>query len=243
MTAKIGISIGLVVSCIAIHGTILKVWAHNQVVVIPLKSEIKCTGNATSDDVVKDKTFSNSSGVGLTGKRPPASVQRTGQGTSYYVGDDGAHLAGVGGLYPRFSVGQYHVVDTITGLMWQKFVQDDHRTWSAALFYCNQLELFIAPSGGGLGYTAGDWRLPNLRELQSLINYKYTNPALYDTYGTGQWTEGNPFTGIRSHNYYWSSTTAAANTSSAWAVSFAEGYINYGAKGNTTYAICVRGGD
>ncbi len=50
--------------------------AQNKVVVIPLGSEP--TGNAAAGDVLKDKTFSNASGTGLSGTRPPAPVPKDG---------------------------------------------------------------------------------------------------------------------------------------------------------------------
>lgn len=46
------------------------------------------------------------------------------------------------------------------------------------------------------GYS--DWRLPNTREILSLINYEYVNPidrpALSNAAGTAIWTDNNPFT-------------------------------------------------
>lgn len=43
---------------------------------------------------------------------------------------------------------------------------------------------------------AGEWRLPNIREMLSLVHYGLFDPAIPDTAGTGQWTEGNPFLGV-----------------------------------------------
>ncbi|NIO68243.1 MAG: DUF1566 domain-containing protein, partial [Anaerolineae bacterium] len=53
--------------------------------------------------------------------------------------------------------------------------------------------------GLGDGSSEGDWRLPNVRELQSLIDYGRQTPAL---------PSGHPFTGVQS-SLYWSSTTHA----------------------------------
>jgi hypothetical protein len=45
-----------------------------------------------------------------------------------------------------------------------------------------------------VAYTAGklaDWRLPNIKELQSLMHFGFANPVLSNAAGTAQWTEGD----------------------------------------------------
>ena len=56
------------------------------------------------------------------------------------------------------------------------------------------------------GSNQTDWRLPNVKELHSLIDFKYFTPSLSNTAGTGQWSAGNPFIAVQS-SYYWSSTS------------------------------------
>lgn len=58
------------------------------------------------------------------------------------------------------------------------------------------------------GSVAGAWRLPNVRELQSLIDYGNFGLVL---------PAGHPFTGAQS-NFYWSSTTLVFNPIYAWGV-------------------------
>ena len=74
------------------------------------------------------------------------------------------------------------------------------------------------------GSIAGQWRLPNVRELQSLIHYGVYNPTLPNTAGTGKWSEGNPFSGVQS-SYYWASSTTAGNSAFAWYVDFFDGLV------------------
>jgi hypothetical protein len=63
---------------------------------------------------------------------------------------------------PRFTAQTVTVTDNLTGLMWTKNANlAGTKNWSDALTYCNSLD-----HGG---YT--DWRLPNIRELHSLIDY------------------------------------------------------------------------
>lgn len=105
-------------------------------------------------------------------------------------------------------------------------------TWYSAIDYCNTLTLYV---GGDIGYFADDWRLANVKELQSLIDYGENDPALPAV---------NPFIEVQSSNY-WSSTIDDSNipiTTFAWAVNFHGGSVSTGAVGNC-YAWCVRGGD
>ena len=114
------------------------------------------------------------------------------------------------------------VTDNVTTLMWQK--QDSGLTynWDAALTYCNTLSLG--------GYAVGSWRLPNVKELRSLVNNTFVSPAL----------DLNYFPLTQSY-YYWSSTTYAPNTTYAWYVSFYDGsVINYYYVSNKFYVRCVR---
>ena len=57
------------------------------------------------------------------------------------------------------------VIDTTTGLIWQKTYVEDI-TWQDALYYCENLEY--------AGET--DWRMPNMNELHTLFNYDKSNP-------------------------------------------------------------------
>jgi len=66
---------------------------------------------------------------------------------------------------------------------------------------------------------------PNVNELHGLIHFGYYYPALPNTEGTGQWTEGDPFTGVQSW-YYWSSSTYVVSTGSAWYVNLGYGDVD-----------------
>jgi hypothetical protein len=92
------------------------------------------------------------------------------------------------------------------------------------------------------GSAAGDWRLPNRNELNSLIDAAYYNPALSNTAGTDHWSAGDPFTDVQLDTYYWSSTTFPANTATAWQVRLNDGYAVCGDKNISRYIWPVRGG-
>jgi hypothetical protein len=87
---------------------------------------------------------------------------------------------------------------------------------------------------------AGQWRLPNVKEIRSLIDFAYFNPALSNAAGTGQWT-GDSFTGVQTF-YYWSSSSYAINTVNAWAVGFGTGDLADSNKDSTLYVWPVRSG-
>ena len=108
-----------------------------------------------------------------------APVEKTGQITSYSAtgGEDGDLQKGVKWPKPRFKDnGNGTVTDRLTKLIWLKNANAfGERTWEQALSDANTL----ASGSAGLtdGSVAGDWRLPNVKELQSLIDFAYDNPA------------------------------------------------------------------
>ena len=172
-----------------------------------------------------------------------AKVEKTGQITSYSAtgGEDGDLKKGVAWPNPRFTDnGNGTVRDRLTKLIWLKNANAfGGRTWEQALSNANTL------SSGSAGLTdgsvAGDWRLPNVKELQSLIDFAYYNPALSNAVGTGQWTSGDAFAGVQSYSY-WSSTTYAGNLTYAWRVGLYGGVVGYGGKADGGYVWPVRAG-
>ncbi|MFC2023758.1 DUF1566 domain-containing protein, partial [Chloroflexota bacterium] len=91
------------------------------------------------------------------------------------------------------------------------------------------------------GSSTGDWRVPNVLELQSLVRHGVYDPALPNTAGTGQWSEGDPFTWVQS-NAYWTTTSLAQNPSVAWYVGFWHGREYWEPKTGTIRVWPVRGG-
>lgn len=154
--------------------------------------------------------------------RGPASagvvtLARTGQATCYNAaggvlpsctatGQDGEFTAGTPWPSPRFGVNDCGtladttddvITDNLTGLMWPRqgnlFAT---QSWADAVASANGLSL--------CGHT--DWRLPNRRELRSLVNY---GQAL-----AGNWLGTQGFENIQAENSipcYWTSTSASAD--------------------------------
>jgi hypothetical protein len=176
---------------------------------------------------------------------PRLGVPKTGQTTSYATDDDGDLQKGTPWPDPRFTDnGDGTVTDKLTDLIWLKNANRFGAiTWADALNECNVL----ADDGGELtdGSVAGDWRLPNVRELQSLIHYAFMNPALSNTAGTGPWTSGDPFTAVQM-TLYWTSTAHVNNpTGAAWCVALNSGYLGTRGKSENQFTPVwpVRGGN
>lgn len=97
-------------------------------------------------------------------------------------------------------LGRGQVKDRTSGLVWQKADDGRTRDWSEALNYCQSLEL-----DGQRG-----WRLPNVKELQSIVDYTRHAPALDERFLTMTDPKG----------WFWSSTTHGDNIRHAAYVCF-----------------------
>ncbi|MBT4526824.1 MAG: DUF1566 domain-containing protein, partial [Deltaproteobacteria bacterium] len=114
------------------------------------------------------------------------------------------------------------VTDADTGLMWQqnKLILESH-SWDSAFTYCKALAL--------AGYN--DWRLPDINELKSLVDYSKMTPSIDTTFFPNtSWYD------------YWSSTTGADSTGDAWAVSSGFGSSRYRNKSKSKNIRAVRAG-
>ena len=208
------------------------------------------TGDAVAADILTGKkAWVDGSEVTGTASisAAPAPVARTGQTATVpenpaVAGSDGALQKGVPWPNPRFTDNSDGTVtDNLTGLIWLKNANAfGQKTWATALTDCSTLN--SGEHGLTDGSIEGDWRLPHVEELHSLKDWRYYNPAVPNTAGIGQWTAGDPFTGVQSSTY-WSSTTFAASTTRAWYVSLYYGFVNIAVKGYTYYVWPVRGGE
>ena len=85
------------------------------------------------------------------------------------------------------------------------------------------------------GSSNGDWRLPNIKDLQSLIDFSHVGPALKD----------NPFINCESCEYWSSTTDIAFNEFGelAWHLNIFGGYTTSSQKATTELCVWfVRGG-
>jgi hypothetical protein len=186
-------------------------------------------------------------------KKAPAPVARTGQTECFDLfgnlincdgtGQDGDIQAGVPFPTPRFTDPRNGTVkDNLTGLVWLQNANCSTISpadWVTALSNANGLanrQCDLTDRS-----MAGEWRLPNVKEVHSLLGFTFCGPALSNAAGTAQWTGGNAFSGVAGTEY-WSSTTYI-NPDSAWFVLFSDGFTSAQAKGLTFRVWPVRGGE
>jgi len=120
--------------------------------------------------------------------------------------------------------------DNLTGLIWLKNANCfGAKTWTEALAACGKL----AEGDCGLADSSsvGDWRLPTVKELQSLIDFGSYDPAL---------PKGHPFTEVQS-SAYWSATEYANEDNYAWHVYTYFGGVTTNIKSGHYYVWPVRG--
>ena len=153
-----------------------------------------------------------------------APVAKTGQTNTFATRDDGALKIGVTWPTTRFTAqaNTNCIKDNLTGLIWaQNANQFGAVTWSNALNDCNTLNY-----GGQT-----DWRLPNLKEFQSLFTQQIYGPAL---------PAGHPFGNVQPDNY-WTGDTHMNTTANAWFVAVWGGGSSDTAKTGSLFVWPVRG--
>lgn len=134
----------------------------------------------------------------------------------YFNGDEGVRAPGcfvraVRGKENVYGVNDFvdnndgTVTDRATKLMWQKTDDGNTYNWKEALVYAKNSEL--------AGYS--DWRLPNTKELQSIVDYdKESIPAI----------DENFFTCTNKDSWFWTSTTQGDFKNTACYIAFGKAY-------------------
>lgn len=206
---------------------------------------IQVDPDLTAANIAVGVTIFGIVGAHKGGSEYPCPVPKTGQTPTLPLnpapaGSDGAKQKGVAWPNPRFTNnGNGTVTDNLTGLIWLRNCEAfGDRTWTQALTDCATLN--SGEKGLTDGSAEGDWRLPNMKELESLVDWAYLDPALPNTSGTGQWTSGNPFTGYPVN--VWSSCTQQEYTDMAWSVDFFAGGHGADSKSQPHQVWPVRGG-
>ena len=197
---------------------------------------------------------------------PPAGLLRTGQTTSYGAGSDGDLQKGIAQGY--VDNGDGTITDVKTGLMWEKksddgTIHDKDNTYN----WCADVDVNLAcdngaspmdgtikttlidtlndVGGGGANCFAGycDWRAPNRRELESIVNLQNIVPATWPAFNTGCAPGCTVLTcSCTASVRYWSSTAWRGNPGYAWWVEFFVGDVGGDNKTYNANVRAVRGG-
>jgi hypothetical protein len=207
------------------------------------------SGTAVAGDILIGKK-AWVTGAEVTGTRYPLPVSKTGQTLCYDslgatidcagTGQDGNLQKGIAPPVPRFTDNlNGTVTDNATGLVWLKNANcsSSMKLWDDALTFAKNLSTGIC--GLSDGSASGQWRLPNRRELQSLVEL-----GNIDTPGL---PSGHPFLNLpcspTQSCYYWSSTSYAKDSTCAWLVELSDGTLaNYYTKYFGWYVWPVRAG-
>jgi hypothetical protein len=112
------------------------------------------------------------------------------------------------------------VYDTKTKLTWQQTVSSKMYTWAESQTYCASVGMDL----GGAG-----WRLPTLKELETIVDHSQSNPSIDAT--------AFPST---PKDRFWSSSPVARSSLNAWAIFFDSGQAYSFAQSLTGYVRCVR---
>jgi len=178
-------------------------------------------------------------------------INETGQTTSFGAGSVGDLERGLTRSF--VDLGNGTIKDQRTGLLWEKksddggiHDKDNTYTWGQELspYAMNgTMTSFVATLN--LNCFAGfcDWRIPNRRELESLVNLGAYTPAAFTPFNTG--CAGGctvatcSCTGVGG---YWSSSTNLSLPGTAWYLDFGNGYASTDFKGAAYRVRAVRGG-
>jgi len=182
-------------------------------------------------------------------------INKTGQNVDFGPGSDGDLQRGLSRIFN--DLGNGVVKDARTGLFWEKksddgsiHDKDNTYTWGQVVvpFSMNGsmvktfLEALNTPPCHG-GYC--DWRVPNMNELLSIVNWNGSGPVAFPEFNTNC-TAGCSVTACSCTGSggfpYWSSSTRPGVPDFAYFVGFGTGSVGSNGKETPSFVRAVRGG-
>ena len=221
-------------------------------------------GPTCGDDVAQGPTEECDDGNVLSGDgcsatctlEPARHFPATGQTTCWNSGGSAISCTGTGhdgeiqagATLAYVDNGDGTMTDTNTGLMWERL--DDNNVggihdWDNKYAWDDAFAVKIATLNGGGGFAGHtDWRVPNYKELVSILNLQNISPVVSTAFNMGC-TPGCTVTtcSCTQSDDYWSSSSIADFRDFAWNVDFGEGTGNAdNFKAYYSYVRAVRGG-
>ena len=220
-------------------------WEGKDVATANTKSGFSFSGVVPADCVGKLSDGVSTIDVALANCTPTGAVLETEQTTCYNVAGIVINCVGTAGQDGEIGKGRTRsytvdvngltITDHTTGLEWEKLTndgsihdRDNVYTWAQA--FQKILDLDSANFAGH-----NDWRLPNINELLTLMDWGRVRPAIDPVFNNG-------LDGFTQSSFYWSSTTDQEDPGHAWDVSFGDGEVVASGKTFTTFVRAVRGG-
>jgi hypothetical protein len=164
------------------------------------------------------------------------SLQKIGKAVIYSPAEEFVVQEKIEWPAPRFTDnGDGTVTDGLTGLMWLKDAGCLKKRWNDSLniivdFNTNAQRYSCS------GYSAdyNDWRMPNVKELESMINYEASDAA--------GWLKSAGFANVQ-YSSYWSSTSSKKSAAQAWIMNMKKSSKQLQNKKANYFAWPVRGGN
>ncbi len=159
------------------------------------------------------------------------------------TGQDGDIRAGAKLRYKDNGDGT--IIDENTNLTWEKLSFDGSiHDWGNAYTWADAFAVHLAGLNEAKFARHHDWRLPNVKELQSIVNYGNFGPAVSSPFNNNCVAGATVLTGSCTvGNGYWSSTSYLNAPMDAWFVNFIDGGLDVGGKSSFFIQVrAVRGG-
>ena len=130
------------------------------------------------------------------------------------TGQDGEIQAGLKFTKARFTGSKQTIYDNVTDLTWLR----DANAHKEMMDWNSAFDL-ISEMNSGMAYGHNDWRVPNIIELESLVDIGQHSTALPDDHSFNDVQE-----------FYWSSTTSRYDMNYAWVLYMVDGAVGVGHK-------------